>query len=108
MTLPRYGQHTLDLSGMGRLLVGGIVEEGADCRQTQIAASGGNPAALFEIIQKSSDHWCINSFEIQTGRRLSMSKFGSNSQLGSPIFSGGGTTRFRYRGISGNFDSTNW
>src|SRR6476646_1061497 len=70
MSLSGYGQHALDLRGMGRLFVGGILEEGADGGQPQIAAAGCDSSALFQVIQKCRNQGCINRLESQTGRRL--------------------------------------
>src|SRR5450755_3027573 len=65
-----YGEHALDLRGMGRLFVSGELEKRADGGQPQIAAAGCNPAVLFQVIQKCRDHRRVNRFESQTDWRL--------------------------------------
>jgi hypothetical protein len=55
---------------MGRLFVSGIVKEGSDGRQPEIAAVGRDPSAFFQIGQKGSDQWGIDLLESQTGGRF--------------------------------------
>jgi hypothetical protein len=90
-----YGQHPLDLSGAGWFVVSGVLEEGANRSEAQVATAGGDPAALFEIIQKGSNHGRIDLFEGQPGRRPVQTFLGElqKQAKGVPIGTDGVRTR---------------
>ena len=80
---------------MGWLLVSGIVEEGADRRQSEIAAAGRDASTFFQVVQERRNQWCIDLCESELGRLLVESLLGKTQQQakGVPIGTDGVRTR---------------
>ena len=53
----------LDLGGVSGFFVGGIVEEGADRGQPEVATAGRDPAPVFQVIQEGRDQGGIDRRE---------------------------------------------
>lgn len=63
--LVRHGEDALDLSTMGRHLIGGEAEERPDGGETEIAGARGNATRLLKFVQKRRDERGIDHFEWQ-------------------------------------------
>src|SRR6185295_17726907 len=80
-----YGEHPLDLRGLSRFFIGGILEKGADGGQPQVTAPGCDSAALFQVIEKCRNQRRIYRFESQTGRRLMQPLLGESQKQAKRI-----------------------
>src|SRR5262249_19588003 len=87
--------YTLNLSGARGFFIGGIVEERADCRQTQVAAAGSDSAVLLQIVQESSNHGRIDLVKCQAGGRLVQMLLGELQQQAKGVAIGTNGMRTR-------------
>src|SRR5216684_5364742 len=65
----RHGENALDLSAMGRHLIGGEAEERPNGGEAKIARARGNAPRLLKFVQKRGDERGIDRFECQAIRR---------------------------------------
>src|SRR5258708_7756918 len=76
----RHGQDALDLSTMGRHLIGGEAEERPNGGETKIAGARGNAPRVLKFVQKPRDERSIDYFECQVIRRCVQPFLGKSQQ----------------------------